>query len=611
MKRVLSVLALASLALIVLVIAVGMVHAQDKSRFARASESVGDVWVLRLGEDEWEPCGLNTPLGESDILETEGDSYAEIEFDNGAILSLNEDTRVDFKHLTFNSRGGRTTLLSVPYGAVRIRVPAYVGVDDYLTIDLPTGSVDVDGNTSARINVRGSKASEILVYSGQARLEGRDGEAFVRSGDRAYLDSEGFLGVVLPIPKIRDEFDLWCSKSYEKYDSRDSRPYLGGDGYYTGLYDLDYHGNWVYVAEYGRCWRPRAAPGWYPYYDGHWVWSVHWGWTWVSYEPWGWIPYHYGRWVHTWRWGWVWVPGRVWGPAWVTWVYYDDCIGWGPLCPWDYPCYCYDYRCHGPWTYVYRYSFYHPHRWHRYRRGGRYKYFNWGEKRYKYRDGKEHDKADFRKEAPQSPGVAMKNFKPTEAEKKIMKAEEKVVAGAGKTIPRENEAREAAVSRDLPEKPRAAKVETERAAERRDVEDSNPAQKERNDKLPAKPRNVETDRDRSSEERTSREKESAPAAKPRSQETERPSYEYYEPAPAREERKESDSEQRSESRGDQSRTQEKREVRSVNGRDDNGSSNRYEKEEKETERQEERERSRADERKSTSPHPSVMRKSVR
>jgi hypothetical protein len=53
----------------------------------------------------------------------------------------------------------------------------------------------------------------------------------------------------------------------------------------------------------------------------------------VSYDPWGDDPYHYGTWVYTDRYGWAWIPGTVWAPAWVTWSYNDNYVGWAPLPP--------------------------------------------------------------------------------------------------------------------------------------------------------------------------------------------------------------------------------------------------------------------------------------
>jgi len=92
------------------------------------------------------------------------------------------------------------------------------------------------------------------------------------------------------------------------------------------------YGDWVGTGAYGMAWRPRVAPGWRPYYYGRWEWTNE-GWLWVSEEPFGWATYHYGRWGWDGRLGWVWVPGYQWAPAWVSWRYGGDVVGWAPLAP--------------------------------------------------------------------------------------------------------------------------------------------------------------------------------------------------------------------------------------------------------------------------------------
>ena len=91
------------------------------------------------------------------------------------------------------------------------------------------------------------------------------------------------------------------------------------------------HGRWVASSSYGDVWVPGGvAAGWSPYVDGEWQWTDY-GWTWASSDPWGDVAYHYGTWVYSPPYGWVWVPGTVWAPAWVTWAYTDDYIGWAPV----------------------------------------------------------------------------------------------------------------------------------------------------------------------------------------------------------------------------------------------------------------------------------------
>jgi len=94
-------------------------------------------------------------------------------------------------------------------------------------------------------------------------------------------------------------------------------------------------GSWVEVGSYGYCWQPDLAvsdSSWRPYADGYWAYTDL-GWTWVSYEDFGWATYHYGRWIRLADLGWVWVPGYRWGPAWVSWRYGGNYVGWAPLPP--------------------------------------------------------------------------------------------------------------------------------------------------------------------------------------------------------------------------------------------------------------------------------------
>jgi len=115
---------------------------------------------------------------------------------------------------------------------------------------------------------------------------------------------------------------------------------LGGQIGYRMDAGLDYmydylapYGNWIYMEPYGYVWTPRhAGYRWRPYSDGHWI-STEVGWTWIANEQWGSIPFHYGRWGNDDDLGWFWVPGREWSPAWVSWRWNDQYLGWAPLPP--------------------------------------------------------------------------------------------------------------------------------------------------------------------------------------------------------------------------------------------------------------------------------------
>jgi len=102
--------------------------------------------------------------------------------------------------------------------------------------------------------------------------------------------------------------------------------------------NLNPYGEWIDTDDYGPCWRPSGMDAeWAPYTDGYWAYTDA-GWTWVSYEDFGSVTYHYGRWVRIDGYGWIWKPDYEWAPAWVSWRYSDDYVGWAPLPPearWD------------------------------------------------------------------------------------------------------------------------------------------------------------------------------------------------------------------------------------------------------------------------------------
>jgi len=113
-------------------------------------------------------------------------------------------------------------------------------------------------------------------------------------------------------------------------------PAVSADASLQTFYDiLSPYGSWVAMAGYGYVWQPAATLQdfrWRPYTFGHWAFTDD-GWTWMSDEPFGWITYHYGRWMRTHTLGWVWVPRDEWAPAWVSWRYGNDFVGWAPLPP--------------------------------------------------------------------------------------------------------------------------------------------------------------------------------------------------------------------------------------------------------------------------------------
>ena len=92
-------------------------------------------------------------------------------------------------------------------------------------------------------------------------------------------------------------------------------------------------GKWYKTDEHGFVWQPyKTINNWQPYTVGKWELSEY-GWLWVSDFEWGWLTFHYGNWFRHNYLGWCWAPDYEWSPAWVSWYWSDDYVGWAPIPP--------------------------------------------------------------------------------------------------------------------------------------------------------------------------------------------------------------------------------------------------------------------------------------
>jgi hypothetical protein len=270
---------------------------------------------------------LNTPLVTGDKVATGDASRTELQLDYANILRLDQRSQADIATLDRN----------------RIQVQVAQGLANYsmlkgsqsdVEIDTPNVSVHPVREGRYRVEVNSDGVSFVTVDEGEAQVSTSEGSTRVRKGELITVRGTGTEAQykVTEAPS-RDEWDKWNR-------DRDNVIYNAGayrrtNRYYTGVGDLDDHGTWTEVPDYGQVWVPRVDSGWAPYRDGQWVWEPYYGWTWVSNEPWGWAPYHYGRWFD-WEGSWAWWPGPVypayqpiWAPAYVSFFGFGEGVGFG------------------------------------------------------------------------------------------------------------------------------------------------------------------------------------------------------------------------------------------------------------------------------------------
>jgi hypothetical protein len=320
---------------------------------ARVSLIHGDVSTQRGNAGDWSAAALNAPVVAGDRVSTGDKARTELQLDYANMLRLSEHSQANVNTLTRSQ-------IQIQLGHGMANYTVLKNSDADAEIDTPNVAIRTNRRESSfRILVTADDHTEVLVRKGEIEITTPQGGTRVGEGQFITVqgagDQEQYKIGEAP---ARDDWDQWNTDRDNVIRNAASRRHT--NDYYVGAEDLDNHGTWTDVPDYGQVWRPDVADDWAPYRDGRWVDEPNWGWTWVSYDPWGWAPYHYGRWMMYDN-AWAWWPGPIyaepfyrpiWAPAYVSFFGYGGgvgfgfgggwgSIGWLPLGPCDrfYPWY--------------------------------------------------------------------------------------------------------------------------------------------------------------------------------------------------------------------------------------------------------------------------------
>jgi len=273
------------------------------ARIIRLSLVQGDVRFARQTHGDpladstatWESAGLNLPIRQGYVLATDK-GRAEVEFENGAMAFLRENTVLEFYDVSLND-SARTTRLVLRQGSASFYVNPAGG--DYFSVTGGDFTVEADGRSTFRLD-NYDDGSTVETYQGRVsvlhnknatRLE-KGQSLSVKAGDDSSLS-------VGRLPE-EDDFDRWVSGRVDSVSTATTAAlqYTGSPYYAPGFADLYTYGAFSSCGAYGYGWRPFGVGfGWSPFTNGQWIMDPGFGWTWASYQPWGWAPYHYGGWL--------------------------------------------------------------------------------------------------------------------------------------------------------------------------------------------------------------------------------------------------------------------------------------------------------------------------
>jgi hypothetical protein len=307
---------------------------QDDSyaRIARLSYLEGQVSFQHAADEDWAAASINFPLQPGDRVYTGANGRAEIEFDDGSVLHLAENTDIE--------------LLSLKDDLIQFRIfeglsTLKVSSNLEFEVDTPAAAFNTLRTGVYRVSVGANGTTDAMVRNGE--LEAANNRFSRRLGIGELLHVEPGVDGMDSLSRYYrpDRWDDWTDRRDAEVGSYTDAKYIPAS-VSIGSSDLTRYGRWVEVESYGSVWTPiYVDASWTPYSVGRWCYRPLLGWTWVSYEPWGWLPYHYGRWHHSARVGWCWIPGptftfNFWSPGLVAFYQGPGWIAWGPLGPGDY-----------------------------------------------------------------------------------------------------------------------------------------------------------------------------------------------------------------------------------------------------------------------------------
>jgi hypothetical protein len=345
---------LASLSLFSLLFAVAHPAFADAShaRIIRLSLVQGDVrFVTDVKGDpladssiNWQAAELNLPIRQGYVLATDK-GRAEVEFENGAMAFLSEDTVLEFYDLSLED-GAKTTRLVLRQGTASFYVnPADA---DYFSVTGGDFTVEAAGRASFRFDNL-DDGSSVNVLKGHVSVLRKDKTTSLVKGQSLSMRASDDASVNIGRLSNDDDFDRWVSGRIDSVVSATTaaQQYVSSPYYSSGLADLYTYGSWYPIAGYGNGWRPYGVgPGWSPFASGGWFTDPIFGAAFIGNQPWGWLPYHCGGWIFDPIYGWLWTSGGFggcgasvgWVPVTGVWVHpkkHPGPIGLVPVHPLD------------------------------------------------------------------------------------------------------------------------------------------------------------------------------------------------------------------------------------------------------------------------------------
>ena len=156
-KRALTI----SLAFLLSILFSANVYAGSVAKIKRID---GTVSVLKKGAEKWRTARVNMPLSEGDAVYSREESFAEIVYSSGAILRMDEDTKILIKKVS-----EKKTKTETPLGNVWANMRKLVISKKEFELESPTATAAIRG-TVFQMNTDKDSSTDVSVYEGKVAV---------------------------------------------------------------------------------------------------------------------------------------------------------------------------------------------------------------------------------------------------------------------------------------------------------------------------------------------------------------------------------------------------------------------------------------------------------
>src|SRR5260221_8163891 len=208
---------------------------QGDVRFAR--ETHGDP--LSDSSATWETAGLNLPIRQGYVVATDK-GRAEVEFENGAMAFLKENTVLEFYDLSLND-SARTTRLVLRQGSASFYVNPANG--DYFSVTGGDFTVEAD-HRSAFDGPSYDDGSAVETYQGRVSVLHNKNSTRLEKGQSLSMKAGDDSSLSVGRLPEEDDFDRWVSGRIEGVSTATTAAlqYTGSSYYAPGFADLYTYG---------------------------------------------------------------------------------------------------------------------------------------------------------------------------------------------------------------------------------------------------------------------------------------------------------------------------------------------------------------------------------